>query len=83
VTNVPPRLPLASAIALALIAACQVQPPGPGAAGADRDRATAGTDALPARSAIFDGTVVRLRGVRGETLGVEVAPVGRTAATSR
>ena len=80
-TNVPPRLPRASAIALALIAACQVQPPGPALQVLTETARPRGTDALPARSAIFDGAVVRLRGVRGETLGIEVARVGRTAAT--
>ena len=35
------------------------------------------SDALPATSAIFDGTTVRLRGARGETLGLQVLTHGR------
>ena len=65
---------------LATAAACQVQPPGPALQVLTETARPRGTDALPVHSAIFDGATVRLRGVRGEILGVEVARVGRTAA---
>jgi hypothetical protein len=72
------RAPLAPALVLALLAAvgCAAPAPGPDLqilGGGPLPRAG---DRLPATSAIFDGTTVRLRGVPGETLAVAVAHAG-------
>jgi len=69
------------AAALVVAAGCQAQPRGsaPLAVVGD-DVVLRWDDPLPARSAIFDGEVVRLRGARGEVLGVQVLRAGVGAA---
>ncbi|MEZ4403115.1 MAG: hypothetical protein R3B06_24035 [Kofleriaceae bacterium] len=58
--------------AAAVAAACQRQPDGPRLQVLTESGRVRAGDALPATSAIFDGTTVRLRAVRGETVGLEV-----------
>ncbi len=62
---------VALAAGLAVVAACQVQG-GPPLQVLTETARPRWRDDLPATSAIFDGATVRLRGARGEVLGVEV-----------
>ena len=57
---------------VAVVAACQAQPDGPALQVLTETARPRDTDGLPRASAIFDGTTVRLRGARGETLGLEI-----------
>ncbi|MBK9036444.1 MAG: hypothetical protein IPL61_35225 [Myxococcales bacterium] len=62
-------------VAVAL-AACQTQP-GPDLQVLTETARPRWSDGLPRTSAIFDGTTVRLRGARGETLGLEIVRTAR------
>jgi hypothetical protein len=74
------RFATASVLALLALLACQRRAPGPALQIVGDSVKVRGGEPLPARSAIFDGERVRLRGVRGETLGVQVLLDGGTAA---
>jgi hypothetical protein len=59
-------------LGVAVAAACQRQPSGPELQIVTETVKVRLSDALPVRSAIFDGRSVRLVAARGETLGVQV-----------
>ncbi len=65
--------------AVIVIAACQRRADGPEVTVIGEATRLRHDDGLPARSGIFDGSVVRLRGVRGEVLGVQVVREARGA----